>query len=232
MSTERETKRRALLDEARSWDSIEISTDETGVTIHHSVLGLSYQHSLITGPLAHRATQSRQAILKACNNKTRNIQAVLDLTAGWGGDGLALAYHGQTVTWLEHHPLIHAVLDYSLLLLRSDINATNIAKQLHLESSHALDFLESLPESHGFDCIYLDPMFPAHKSGAKPGKDLQILQHLTENRGIDDCFHLALQKAHRRVVVKRPLKSASLSHASPDFSCREKTIRFDVYLTN
>jgi 16S rRNA (guanine1516-N2)-methyltransferase len=74
-------------------------------------------------------------------------------------------------------------------------------------------------------------MFPRHKSGAKPAKDMQILQALTANVEIDSCFERALQKARRRVVVKRPAKAASLARLKPDLVYREKTIRFDVYLT-
>ncbi|MCP4232737.1 MAG: class I SAM-dependent methyltransferase, partial [Aestuariibacter sp.] len=81
-----------------------------------------------------------------------------------------------------------------------------------------------------YDCIYLDPMFPAHKSTAKPGKDMQLLQKLTHNLDIEACFELALTKAGNRVVVKRPLKSKPFTDRRVDMSYREKTIRFDVYL--
>ena len=75
-------------------------------------------------------------------------------------------------------------------------------------------------------------MIPNHKSTAKPAKDMQILQHLTDNKNIEECFELALQKARKRVVVKRPAKSRPISSLVPDLVYREKTIRFDVYLTN
>ncbi|MCP4283565.1 MAG: class I SAM-dependent methyltransferase, partial [Gammaproteobacteria bacterium] len=74
-------------------------------------------------------------------------------------------------------------------------------------------------------------MFPTHKSSAKPAKEMQVLQALTDNVEIESCFDLALQKAHKRVVVKRPAKAATLTALKPDIVYREKTIRFDVYLT-
>ncbi len=65
----------------------------------------------------------------------------------------------------------------------------------------------------------------------QPGKEMQILQALTDNRDIETCFELALQKARKRVVVKRPARAAPISGTKPDLVYREKTIRFDVYLT-
>ena len=98
-----------------------------------------------------------------------------------------------------------------------------------MELIHA-DGLEILHQGQSADCLYLDPMFPDHKSGAKPGKELQILQQLTENRNMDALFHQALQSSGQRVVVKRPLHAAPLENLKPDLQYREKTIRFDVYL--
>ena len=60
---------------------------------------------------------------------------------------------------------------------------------------------------------------------------MQILQYLTRNENIENSFDLALQKAGNRVVVKRPAKARPLTDLSPDLVFREKTIRFDVYLT-
>lgn len=60
---------------------------------------------------------------------------------------------------------------------------------------------------------------------------MQILQRLTDNHGIELVFELALAKAQKRVVVKRPAKAGNLAGIKPDIVYREKTIRFDVYLT-
>ena len=59
---------------------------------------------------------------------------------------------------------------------------------------------------------------------------MQILQYLTSNVAIDQCFEIALQTATNRVVVKRPAKAPALTTLTPDLVYREKTIRFDVYL--
>jgi 16S rRNA (guanine1516-N2)-methyltransferase len=211
--------------------AVEIRTDSEGVCIRLQQPPLSFHHSFISGALAKRARQSNQALIRACNNKSRTIDAVLDLTAGWGADSLTLANHGKQVTLLEQNVLVHAVLDYSLTCLAQESASPEIAGLMHLEATEAGSYLRNLTDDHAFDCIYLDPMFPARKSSAKPAKEMQILQALTHNLEIETCFDLARQKARKRVVVKRPAKAPHLASAKPDIVYREKTIRFDVYLT-
>ncbi|TNF89003.1 MAG: rRNA methyltransferase, partial [Gammaproteobacteria bacterium] len=204
-----------------------------GVGIYLRQPELYFYHSFVTGALARRASQSKQALLRACNNRARDIDCVLDLTAGWGADSLTLAYHGQRVTLLEQNELIRAILAYSLArLAEEDATGAAVAARLSLLPAEAGAYLRALDDTREFDCIYLDPMFPAHKSGARPAKEMQILQALTHNRDIEACFELALSRARRRVVVKRPAKAPTLTEVKPDIVYREKSIRFDVYLTH
>lgn len=210
---------------------VDIEADGSGVSITHRSLNLRFHHSLFEGAMARRARQGGQALLKACRNRQRSIRRVLDTTAGWGADGLTLAWHGQMVTALEREPLVHAILDYSLALMKTNPEYAEVAARLTLEQVNAADYLRALPRDHAFDCILLDPMFPSHKSGAKAGKEMQILQALTGNQDIEACFALAMHKALNRVVVKRPLKAPAISAQQPDLCYRQKTIRFDVYLT-
>jgi 16S rRNA (guanine1516-N2)-methyltransferase len=210
---------------------LRIQSNEDGVEIRLLEAQLGFQHSFISGALPVRARQSTQALIKACSNKQRNIKKVLDLTAGWGIDSLTLAWHGQQVMLLEQHELVYAIVAYSLSRLATDKHGAAVADRMLIENIDANSYLQSLDANHEYDCIYLDPMFPRHKSGAKPAKEMQILQALTANLEIDSCFELALQQARRRVVVKRPARAARLSALKPDMVYREKTIRFDVYLT-
>ncbi|MDJ0834771.1 MAG: class I SAM-dependent methyltransferase [Gammaproteobacteria bacterium] len=188
-----------------------------------------FRHSFSSSRLQQRARQKNQALLKACNSKKRDIQSVLDLTAGWGKDSFILASHGQQLTMLEQNPLLHACLDYLLQVAQAD-SRDDVFQHLQLLRSNSLDYLQRA-EGLCADCLYLDPMFPAHKSTARPGKDLQILQLLTTNLDIDELFRLALLKAGKRVVVKRPLHAPAINDNKPDLVYREKSIRFDVYLT-
>lgn len=211
--------------------TLEIDTDTRGVDIRLLQPEIHFYHSFVTGALARRARQPGQALIKACRGKSGDISRLLDLTAGWGADALTLARQGLEVTLLEHHPLLCAILDYSLECLAREPGGKVTAARLRLESAEAGSYLQRLPVPAPYDCIYLDPMFPVHKSGAKPAGEMQILQTLTGNRDIEQCLHQARSLARRRVVVKRPLRAPPLATDEADIVYREKSIRFDVYLS-
>lgn len=192
---------------------------------------LRFRHSYVETGFFKRAQQSKQALLKACNNRQRNIHTVLDLTGGWGMDAFILAQHGQRVTMIEHDRLVYSISTHSLECARSIRRSKAAANRIETIHVDALEFLQSLGKEEHFDCIYLDPMFPPHHSSAKPAGEMQILQYLTRNDDIAPCFDLALRKASNRVAVKRPTNAAPLADSSPDLVFREKSIRFDVYLT-
>lgn len=189
-----------------------------------------FSHSFLNPELLKRASQKNQSLLKACNNKKRDIKTVIDLTAGWGKDSFILATHGQSITMIEQDLLIYSCLDYLLYISRKESD-NSLYQRLSIRHQNSVDFLSEL-EQDIVDCFYLDPMFPAHKSTARPSKDLQILQLLTDNQNIIELFELALNVARYRVVVKRPLHAPALNERKPDIVYKEKTIRFDVYLTN
>jgi len=214
-----------------STQDLRIDLQAQGVRIELTDLQLHFVHSFVSGPIAKRASQSTQLLLKACNNKLRSIHRILDLTAGWGVDAFVLARHGHDVTLLECNRLVHAVLACSLEQLALAPGNESLAQRLALELADANHYLRGLNDRHDYDCIYLDPMFATHKSGAKPAKEMQILQALTDNLDIETCFELALAKARKRVVVKRAAKAPSLAGAKPDLVQRARTIRFDIYLT-
>lgn len=209
----------------------ELLSDGFVIYLHQPPDNIRYKHSYNGHQFFKRAQQSNQALVKASNNKQRNIKTVLDLTGGWGMDSFILACHGQTVTCIELNALVHKISAYSLRCARAIKPSAIAAKRVEMIRSDSVDFLHNHAKSGAYDCIYLDPMFPDHKSSAKSAKGLQILQKLTRNQDIETCFALALQKAVKRVVVKRPAKSSPISDLSPDLVYREKTVRFDVYLT-
>jgi len=211
--------------------ALQLEPDDRGVGIRLDESQLGWYHSFATGALARRARQSDQALLRACNNKQRSIASVLDLTAGWGADSLALAWHGRQVRLLEQNSLLAGILAYSLACLAASDAGRDTAARMRVECANSAEFLQAPGASDAFDCIYLDPMFPPHKSSARPAREMQILQALTGNSDIEKCFELALAKARRRVVVKRPAKSPGLEESRPDIVYREKSVRFDVYLT-
>ncbi|MCP4485868.1 MAG: class I SAM-dependent methyltransferase [Gammaproteobacteria bacterium] len=192
---------------------------------------ISFVHSFSRAASYQRLGSTNQAILKACNNKQRSIKTVLDLTAGWGIDSFILARRGKQVTLLEQNEVVFSIVSQSLANALLQKHTEIAAQQIKALRINSLDFLNSLDNNSEYDCIYLDPMFPAHRSTAKPSKEMQLLQKLTNNLDIEACFELALTKASNRVVVKRPVKSAPFVDKPADLTYREKTIRFDVYLT-
>jgi 16S rRNA (guanine1516-N2)-methyltransferase len=210
---------------------LRLQINDNGVDIELTDLQLRFQHSFLSGPIVNRAKQPNQLLLKVCNNKQRTIKKILDLTAGWGVDAYTLAHHGHTVTLLENSELVYGIVAHSLSQLATCSATAELAQRLVIENTDAKHYLQNLHDDHDYDCIYLDPMFPAHKSGAKPAKEMQILQALTDNTDIESCIELALSRARLRVVVKRAAKAAPLGHLKPDLVQRAKTIRFDVYLT-
>ena len=131
---------------------------------------------------------------------------------------------------LERHPDIRAVLERALDRLAAD-GQTDLAARMQIGQGDLDEFLAESTADRDFDCIYFDPMFPPRSSGAKAGKAMQILQAITVNSDIEQGFELALSRARHRVVVKRPARAPRLDERTPDIVHREKTVRFDVYLT-
>lgn len=132
---------------------------------------------------------------------------------------------------LEQNALITSILSSSLDNASKHSRTRQTVSRIRLETCNSQDYLHAMGSDEMFDCVYIDPMFPERKSGAKPTKEIQLLQKLTENQDILNCFELALQKAANRVVVKRPAKAMTLTDRIPDLAYREKTVRFDIYLT-
>ena len=209
----------------------ELLSDGLIIHLHQPPDNIRYKHSYNEPQFVKRAHQSSQALVKACNNKQRNIKTVLDLTGGWRMDSFILACQGQSVTSIERNALVHKISAYSLGCARAIKPNAIAASRIEMIHDDSVEYLKRHGKSGAYDCIYLDPMFADHKSSAKSAKSLQILQKLTLNQDIETCFELALQKAGKRVVVKRPAKSSPISDLAPDMVYREKTIRFDVYLT-
>ena len=205
-----------------------LEIDDLGLTLATRLNGqpVRWQYSFSDPALRRRAVQRNQGLLKACNTRRRDIRSVLDLTAGWGRDSFLLAASGHQVTLVEQQPLIAACIDFLLQIARAD-DPDSPCHRMRLLTGDGRAVLQS---GETADCLYLDPMFPPHKSGARPGKELQLLQQLTANRNVEGLFRHALAADTRRVVVKRPLHAPPLAGEPPDLNHREKTVRFDIYL--
>lgn len=154
---------------------------------------------------------------RACGGPGRRV---LDATAGLGVDGLALAARGSTVTLVERHPALWALLDD---YLRREGPAN--AELLHADArTLTAKDLAWRPE-----VIYLDPMFSARGKGALPGKPMQYLRALDlgDDDGSAGLLSWALGLALDRVVLKRRRKDPLL--AEPSWQLKGTRVRYDVF---
>ncbi|MCP4238541.1 MAG: class I SAM-dependent methyltransferase, partial [Aestuariibacter sp.] len=146
-------------------------SDGIEITWTDSCQSIKYVHSFNRPTSYQRIDAANQAILKACSNKQRSIKTVLDLTGGWGIDSFVLARRGKQVTLLEQNEVVFSIVSQSLANALLDQHSRTAANRIKAIQVNSLDFLSDLAKDVPYDCIYLDPMFPAHKSTAKPGKD-------------------------------------------------------------
>lgn len=161
---------------------------------------------------------TRSGLARACG--ATNKPRILDALGGWGTDGLSLAAFGCEVVCCESNPMVCAMSHARAI--KMNLHATFVCDD-------ALEYLRA--QSRVFDTIYLDPMFPEHPTGARPSKSMQWLARLAGPCDISAIFAAALASAMDRVVVKRRANQAT-ELPEPDWSIRQKTVRFDVYRTS
>jgi len=154
---------------------------------------------------------------------------VVDATAGFGDDTIALASWGHRVLAVERSPVVAELLADGLRRALADPALAELAARITLrcaDATTALRALECPP-----DVVYIDPMFAAERtSSALPRKKIQLLRRLVGTD--DDAAELvacALASGARRVVVKRSLRAEPLA-GRPSASYRGKLIRYDVHV--
>lgn len=181
--------------------------------------------SFDTPELRRRLKQAQcDPLARAVGLKGSYRPTVIDATAGLGHDALLLAAAGCQVMMLERSPVVAALLE-AALARRYDPAIQAAAERLTLlvGDARALLAQQAAPE-----VIYLDPMYPAGKGAAKR-KGMALLRQLVggdEDAG--ELLTLALARARRRVVVKRPLKAPPLG-GQPVGALRGHSVRFDIY---
>jgi 16S rRNA (guanine1516-N2)-methyltransferase len=159
----------------------------------------------------------------------RKTQSIVDATAGWGQDSLAMFRMGYGVISIERSPVMAALLaDAYQRLVKLDWTKALDLSPPRLIQGDAIEVLNNLPDQP--DCIYLDPMFPPkRKKSALAKKSIMVLRDLV---GDDDdkmqLFETALKAAGKRVVVKSPDYAEPLG-GKPSKMFRSKLIRYDVY---
>lgn len=182
-----------------------------------------------SGKMAFRAERFRhEAILKAV--AANKYHTVVDATAGLGRDSVIMAAAGMQVTMLEKSAVVCCLL-YDALKRWADVDADDSGTLLKLRHCDALHYFRDSAQEELADVIYLDPMFPGRKKSALVKKEMQIFHALlAEDESDDGLLEQAMERAAKRVVVKRPIKSNYLQDIKPSHQISTKTIRFDVYV--
>lgn len=162
-------------------------------------------------------------VIKACQIKGQKNIKLLDATCGLGIDSFLLHQAGFTVTAVERHSVVHALLKDALNRFENE-QQCQLFRLLHQDS-------KSLMGHEVFDVIYLDPMFPPKRKSAKNKKGMQLFQDLNHSQSDEavDMVEQALKAATKRVVIKRPQKAPIVTKFKPTFQIPGKTCRFDAY---
>jgi 16S rRNA (guanine1516-N2)-methyltransferase len=191
----------------------------------------------LSGTMHRRLSTSnkRSGLLKAAGlDKYPLPLHVLDATAGLGIDAYSLAARGCRITLLEKSPVMAALLADGLRRGLASGNEVAIAN-LERMSLHAVDarhWMQKLAASERPDVITLDPMFPPRQKTAKVKKDMALMQTLLPpNEDIEELLALALQRARKRVVLKRPGRASREAEPKPDFQVPGTACHFQVFIT-
>ncbi|MBM4207968.1 MAG: hypothetical protein FJ190_08100 [Gammaproteobacteria bacterium] len=167
------------------------------------------------------------ALAQALGRKTETI---VDATAGWGQDSLAMFRMGYRVSSIERHPVMAALLEdgYRRLAQQAWVRqlGLEVPKLIHGDAIMILNELIEKP-----DCIYLDPMFPPKRKKSALAKKAIVALRALAGDDVDkgQLFQSAMANAGKRVVVKSPDYAEPLG-SKPSESFSSKLIRYDVYI--
>lgn len=185
----------------------------------------------LAGKLAHRRLYGggkNQLLVKAVGLHKKKDLVVLDISAGLAADSFILACLGAQVTALERNPTIAALVKDAIK--RAQLEEWFRELKFEFFEIDAKEWLLKLSETTP-DVIYFDPMFPERSKSALVKKEMRLLREIVgDDLDADELFKLALTKAKKRVVVKRPKLAPSLNNQKPSLVYHGKSSRFDVYL--
>lgn len=191
----------------------------------------------IRGSLGHRKKYGGgrgQTIAKAIGMKQgKSPPYVLDATAGLAKDSFVFACLGCKVTLIERSAVIAELVKDGIARASLNTDFFSIIEQgFEFHHNDALSYIQAIEETAKPEVIYLDPMYPEKKKSASVKKNMQMLQKLLgHDLDTDEVLKAALNKAEKRVVVKRPKGAAVLeTDRSPTLSYESKATRYDVYI--
>lgn len=234
----------SCLEEAKTKGYQWAFTFETGLLMLRSLENKNLDKIKVdfsSGNMAYRQHHGQgrgELLAKAVGVKKHHALSVLDVTAGLGKDGFILASLGCEVTMLERSPIVAALLQNGLDRATKEIDLLPIVERMHFFKMDAIEFLQKTNNNSadrtlapGFDCIYLDPMFPENKKSRLVKKDMRAFRLLVgEDFDSSDLFEMAMAFGAHRLVVKRHRHDPPLGAIKPEVCFTGKTSRFDVYI--
>jgi 16S rRNA (guanine1516-N2)-methyltransferase len=173
-------------------------------------------------------TNAQQPLRRALGRRPR---FVVDATAGFGDDAIALASWGHRVLAVERSPVMAALLADGLQRARAEPGLAEIAGRITLLCAEAKVALRDLDRPP--DVVYVDPMYASARSrSALPRKKIQLLRRLVgSDADASDLIEHARAAGARRIVVKRALRAEPI-FGSPSERHLGKLVRYDVYVDN
>lgn len=213
--------------------ALQLMVNEQGLSFWAPALGGPVQVDFTGGKNAHRRQFGGgrgQPLAKAIGLKPGFNPTIIDATAGWARDAFVLASLGCQLTLLEQQPLLAALIEDGLTRAAKDSDIAGIVAKMSLLNVNAVDYLTALSETNWPDVIYLDPMYPSRDKSALVKKDMQILHQLVGNDETGEALLcVALQRAKKRIVVKRPKGAPLLNAVKPVAEVASKNTRYDIY---
>jgi 16S rRNA (guanine1516-N2)-methyltransferase len=185
-----------------------------------------------SGAWARRVRSPKAAhVVAACGKPPATV---LDCTAGFLRDALALAAAGFTVDAIEREPVLYAAVSDALERARAISWLAPVVARITHERADASDVLDAVARGQRPrpDVVVIDPMFDEESHGsASVKKDMQMARLLSGPAPDEGRMLLekALAVAKKRVVVKRPRASAPLVEGVK-FSKETRAARLDVYV--
>lgn len=212
---------------------LQLLIDASGLSLWAPALGGPIQVDFVAGKNAHRRQFGGgrgQPLAKAIGLKPSYNPTVIDATAGWARDAFVLASLGCSITLLEQQPLLAVLIEDALQRAANDANIAAITDKMQVLNTNAVDFLRDLSEPDWPDVIYLDPMYPSRDKTALVKKDMQILHQLVGHDATGaELLTIAVQRAKKRIVVKRPKGAPLLNTLKPVADIASKNTRYDIY---
>jgi 16S rRNA (guanine1516-N2)-methyltransferase len=170
----------------------------------------------------------RQLLARAVGLHQHKNLTISDISAGFGHDAFVLACLGANVTMIERSPIIGALVCDGWRRAQQVEWVRKLVWELKIMDSR--EYLAALAKAQYPDVIYFDPMFPERKKSALVKKEMRILREIVgEDLDAPEILALALQKATKRVVVKRPRLAPALDGIPPSFSLTGQSSRYDIY---